>query len=149
MTRSFALVPRLVCLAAPLVLAGSLAAQTTTTPATPTTPAITTPAVTNPATTKATPPKQPVLELPRFKSSGKPGEVPRLAKAKVTVDELLPQLPAGAKTVTKQNFNYLTLDAGKEWSRPLRGGARDTTFVSFLAYGSVGTVFGRQERGHV
>ena len=128
---------------ATLALVSSLAAQ----------PATTVPAVNNPATTPSTvstptptakaatpkPPAAPALELPRLKTSGK-SDAPRLAPTKITVADLAPQGLAGARTATKQNFNYLVLDAGKAWSRPLRGSPNDTTFVSFLAYASVGTV---------
>ena len=34
----------------------------------------------------------------------------------------------------------LALDAGKEWSRPLRGSPRDVSFVSFLLYASASTI---------
>ena len=120
---------RIVRLAAPLVLAGSLSAQTTTTPAA-------TQATAKPAT--PAPPSIPSLELPRLKSKG-PSDLPRLGKNKVTVDDLLPQGLAGAKTATKQNINYLALDPGKDWSRPLRGSPNAVSFVSFLVYGSDGT----------
>ncbi len=63
-----------------------------------------------------------------------------MAKAKVTVDELRPAVEGGGRFATKQNLVYLTLDAGKTWTRPLRGNPNDITFVSFLVYGSVGTV---------
>jgi hypothetical protein len=129
-----------------LALAGSLAAQTA-----PTAPAVTTPA-TPPADVAAQPaaattgkvatpksPAAPSMELPRLKTTGK-SDAPRLAPTKVTVADLSPQGTAGARTVTKQNLNYLALDAGKTWSRPLRGSPTGTTFVSFLAYASVGTV---------
>ena len=128
---------------ATLALVSSLAAQ----------PATTVPAVNNPATTpstvstptptsKAATPKPPAaapLELPRLKSTGR-ADTTRLAPTKVTAADLSPQGLAGARTATKQNLNYLVLDAGKTWSRPLRGSPNDTTFVSFLAYASVGTV---------
>lgn len=113
--------------AASFAMASALVAQVATTPA---------------GTSKtATPPAPaaPALDLPRLKTKGKAGDPPQIAKANVTVDTLSVQGLAGARSVAKQNFNYLALDAGKEWSRPLRGGSRDTAFVSFLAYTSVGT----------
>lgn len=82
-------------LIATLALASTLAAQTATTPAvtTPVTtaPAVTTPALTTPPTTAKPAPPAPAiasLELPRLKSKGQP-DLPRLAKTKVDVDELL------------------------------------------------------------
>jgi len=36
--------------------------------------------------------------------------------------------------------DYLALDAGKDWSRPLRGNAKDVTFVSFQVYASQTTI---------
>ena len=131
---------RFLSIAATLALASSFAAQTATT-----TPAVTTPAApTAPAAPSAKaathkPPAAAPLELPRLKSTGK-SDAPRLAPTKVTVADLAPAGLAGARTATKQNFNYLALDAGKTWSRPLRGAPHEKTFVSFLAYASVGTV---------
>lgn len=124
---------RLLCFAATLALAGSLTAQTA-----PTTPPSNSPTTTSKTAAPATP-SIPSLDLPRFRSTGK-ADATRLAKAKVTVDTLLPQGAAGAKAATKQNVNFLTVEAGKEWARPLRGSPKDTTFVSFLAYASEGTV---------
>jgi hypothetical protein len=80
------------------------------------------------------------LQLPRLKSVAGQAE-PRLLPAKYTTDRLSPQGITGALTVDQSNLKYLTLDAGANWSRPLRGSPRDVTFVSFLAYGSVGTTF--------
>jgi hypothetical protein len=80
------------------------------------------------------------LELPRYQSRGRP-EIPRLNKNKLTIDALSPQAAPGARTARKSNLDYLIIDSHHEWSRPLRGSARDVTFVSFLAYGSDGTVF--------
>jgi hypothetical protein len=79
------------------------------------------------------------FELPRLKSQAKPGDPAPLAKTKITVDDLSPQGTPGAKTATKQNISYLALDAAKDYTRPLRGSAQQTTFVSFLAYASDGT----------
>lgn len=138
MKRSLSVIRMSIRVAAPLALAMSLAAQTSPT----TIPATTTPATAvTPATKKVAPPAPAVIDLPRLKSRGKPSaDLPRLAKTKVTVDELAPQVALGAKSLIKQNLTYLTLEANKEWSRPLRGAPKDTTFVSFLAYASEGTV---------
>ena len=122
---------RLLALVATLAVVTSLAAQ-------PAAPTVTPPTPTAKVATPK-PPAAPSLELPRYKTTGK-ADAPRLAPTKVTVADLAPQGLAGARTATKENLNYLALDAGKAWSRPLRGSPNDTTFVSFLAYASVGTV---------
>jgi hypothetical protein len=80
----------------------------------------------------------PSLELPRYKTSGK-SDAPRLASTKVTVDDLAPTGPASARAATRNDVPYLAVDAGKDLSRPLRGGPRDVTFVSFQLQGSAGT----------
>jgi hypothetical protein len=92
------------------------------------------------AETKASQPRVGFLGLPRLKTVGNSAE-PRMAANKFTTDRLLPQGAAGAKSAVKADLKFLTLDAGKEWSRPLRGSPHDVTFVSFLAYGSEGTAF--------
>jgi hypothetical protein len=81
------------------------------------------------------------LELPRLQSKPRPGALPRLAKAKVSVDDLAPQGAGTLKTAARQNVTYLSLPGGAEWSRPLRGSPNAVTFVSFLAGGSEGTTF--------
>jgi hypothetical protein len=48
---------------------------------------------------------------------------------------------AGAPSARRTDGDYNVLTAGKTWSRPLRGAPRDTTFVSFVVYGSQGTMF--------
>lgn len=83
---------------------------------------------------------QTLLNLPRLKSKGQPGEVAPLARGKVTVDSLAPQGAPGAKVAQRQNVVHLTLESGKPWSRPLRGAATDITFVSFLVNASLGSV---------
>jgi hypothetical protein len=40
----------------------------------------------------------------------------------------------------KRGAKFLALDAVADWSQPLRGNAKDTLFVSFAVYGSVGTI---------
>lgn len=80
----------------------------------------------------------PSLELPRYKTSGK-SDAPRLASTKVTVDDLAHTGPATARAATRNDVPYVAVDAGKDLSRPIRGGARDVTFVSFQLQGSAGT----------
>ena len=80
------------------------------------------------------------INLPRLKARGNPHEAEAMAKAKATVDDLPTMGKPNVHEATSQNLRFLTLDAGTSWSRPLRGGPKDTVFVSFLAYGSEGTV---------
>ena len=136
---------RILGLAAALCLHVSLLAQTPATPATPAAvasgkavPAPTVAPVVAPGNRTVTVKTE--LDLPRLKSKGKAGEPVPVAQSKVTVDELRPQEAGGGRFATKQNLVYLTLDAGKTCTRPLRGNPNEITFVSFLAYGSVGTV---------
>ena len=123
--------PRRLPLAASLLLLHvlPLAAQPAATPAAPA------PNGSSPAPARG----QAVGDLPRVKSRGRPGEVAPVAKGKVIVDELAPQGASGGKVAIRQNLVCLTLDSGTTWSRPLRGLATGTSFVSFLAYGAVGT----------
>ncbi|WP_414660799.1 hypothetical protein [Horticoccus sp. 23ND18S-11] len=80
------------------------------------------------------------FELPRLKARGNPDDPDVMARAKATVDLLEPGTNFHAQRVTSGTLAYLAVVGGKSWSRPLRGGPRDTTFVSFLAYGSTDTV---------
>ncbi len=81
------------------------------------------------------------FELPRLKARGNPHDALALAGAKATVDELAPGANPHARSASSGNLSWLAVDGGKSWSRPLRGGPKDTTFVSFFAYGSEGTIF--------
>ncbi len=124
--------PRIVSLAAPLVLAAVVVAQSLSSAGS------ATPAA---AGQKASgPTAQATLDLPRLTTRGKAGEPRPVSRSKVTVDALSPQGATGARVMTKQDLVFLGIEAGQEWSRPLRGSAKDTIFVSFLAYGSIGTV---------
>lgn len=80
-----------------------------------------------------------VFELPRFKSHWKAGDPRPIAASKVTIDDLSTQGAVGAKAATKQNIAYVTVDGDKDYKRPIRGLASDTTYVSFLVYASEGT----------
>lgn len=82
----------------------------------------------------------PAFELPRLRSKDAPGNPNRMPKAKATVDELSTRGRTGAVRARKQDIDYLALDGGRHWSAPLHGAPRDTTFVSFFVYASVGTV---------
>ena len=89
------------------------------------------------AQSSATPP---VLGLLRLKSSTKANEAAPLAVTKFTVDNLAANAAAGAAKIKKDDLEVLALDAGKEWSRNLRGSPRDVTFVSFQLHASAGTI---------
>ena len=80
----------------------------------------------------------PSLELPRYKTSGN-SDAPLLASTKVMVDDLASTGSATARAATRNEVPYLAVDAGKDLSRPIRGGVRDVTFVSFQLQGSAGT----------
>jgi hypothetical protein len=54
-------------------------------------------------------------------------------------DQLSAQGGAGVRNGEKLGAKFLALDATREWSRRLRGGAKDLVFVSCSLYGSVGT----------
>jgi len=80
------------------------------------------------------------LNLPRLGARGSPPNANALAGAKATVDELGTMGRGNVREVSRRSLRHLAVDAGTSWSRPLRGGPRDTVFVSFLVYGSDGTV---------
>lgn len=82
------------------------------------------------ASAKATGDVSAALGLPQL--TGQP-------KAKFQNGNLSPQGAPGVRNAEKRDAKYLAMDATKEWSRPLRGGAKDLVFVSFSVYGSVGT----------
>jgi len=79
------------------------------------------------------------LGLPRLKDQTADGSAP-VAKGKFTEDALTIQGMDGAHNGEKRGAKFLTLDGKKELSRPLRGAAKDTLFVSFSIYGSPGTI---------
>lgn len=84
--------------------------------------------------------KTPPLGLPRLMSERRPNQAAPLASETFAVDELSASGVAGAIKGTRSNADYLALDAGSEWSRPLRGTAADVTFVSFQVYASQTTI---------
>lgn len=136
----FAVVRSLLLPAVALTWSSVLVAQPAASPSTPSA-ALTPGAIV--VTAKPVTPKPPAvafLQLPRLKTVTGRSEA-RLATAKFTTDRLQPQGANGGRTVTQGDLQWLTLEAGRDWSRPLRGAPRDVTFVSFLAYGSEGTTF--------
>ena len=80
------------------------------------------------------------LGLLRLQDSAKPGEAAKLTAAKFAVDALPANGIAGVSKPQKDNLDTLVLEAGKEWSRPLRGSAHEVTFASFQVYGSQTTI---------
>ena len=80
------------------------------------------------------------LGLLRLQDTTKPGEAAKLVPSKFAVDALPANGLAGVSKALKDNLDTLVLDAGKEWSRPLRGAGREVTFASFQVYGSQTTI---------
>jgi hypothetical protein len=80
------------------------------------------------------------LGLLRLQDAAQPGEAAKLLPAKFAVDALPASGFAGAFKSLQDNLDTLVLDAGKEWSRSLRGSGREVTFASFQVYGSQTTI---------
>jgi hypothetical protein len=80
------------------------------------------------------------LGLLRLGNDAKPGQPDALAPSKFAVDDLAPNMTIGASRVKKDGVDVLTLDAGREWSRDLRGSPRAVSFVSFQINASQSTV---------
>jgi len=82
----------------------------------------------------------PALGLFRLKSATRPNDAAPLPAGKFAVDDLSATGVAGASKAKKNDVDYLALDSGKEWTRPLRGNPHDVTFVSFQVYASQTTI---------
>jgi hypothetical protein len=80
------------------------------------------------------------LGLLRLQDAAQPGEAAKLVPATCAVDALAASGFAGVFKSLQDNLDTLVLDAGKEWSRPLRGAGREVTFASFQVYGSQTTI---------
>ena len=80
------------------------------------------------------------LGLLRLKADPKPGAAAQLIAARFTVEDLVAGSAPGVARSRRDDVDVLTLDAGKEWSRNLRGSPRDVTFVSFQLHASDGTI---------
>jgi len=63
-----------------------------------------------------------------------------LSPDKFSVDELLPVGRGALTKKSKDTTDYLVLETGSEWSRPLRGSTKGVRFVSFHLYASQSTV---------
>lgn len=80
------------------------------------------------------------LGLIRLKNPTRLGDAPRLAAGQFSIDDLAAQGVGGASKGRKNNVDYLALDAGKEWIRPLHGPGLRTVSVSLAVLGSQSTV---------
>ena len=80
------------------------------------------------------------LGLSRLQDTIKSGDAGKLVETKFAVDALPANGIAGVSKAQKDNLDTLVLDAGKEWSRSLRGSGREVTFTSFQVYGSQTTI---------
>ncbi len=78
------------------------------------------------------------LGLPRLKAQVQTDEASPLDPTKFSNDTLATQGVAGARLGEKGGAAFLALDAGKNWSQPLRG--TGLLFVSFSVYASTGTI---------
>lgn len=65
-----------------------------------------------------------------------------VAASKLSLDGLSPSnAPSGgASKAKKDNVDFITLEAGKQWSQSLRGSPKDPTYASFMVYGSQTTI---------
>ena len=79
------------------------------------------------------------FDLPRVKATGKGGGNDFVARGRATVHDLSPNGRATARRGADPKVDYLTVDGGSGWSSEIRGGAKDTTFVSFFLLASAGT----------
>ena len=80
------------------------------------------------------------LGLLRLQDAAKPGEAAKLVPSKFAVDGLPASGVAGVSKSLQDKLDTLVIEAGKEWSRPLRGSGREVTFASFQVYGSQTTI---------
>ena len=80
------------------------------------------------------------LGLPRLAEQARVGEAAPVARDKFTAEALVSPGAVGARSGEKRGAKFLALDAAHDWFRPLRGGAKETGFVSFSVYGSIGTI---------
>ena len=82
----------------------------------------------------------PALGLLRLQPDAKANQGVPVAVAKITVDDLPAAGVAGVSKGQKNQADYLALDPGKAYSRPLRGSGREVTFASFQVSGSQTTI---------
>lgn len=79
------------------------------------------------------------FDLPRVKKDGAGGGDDFVARGKATVHELSANGRATSRPGADPKVNFLAIDGGTGWSSSIRGGAKDTTFVSFFLLVSAGT----------
>ena len=77
--------------------------------------------------------------FPRFSSTWRSGAAAPILASRFEVDALAPG-SAAATSGRRAGLDVLTLIAGAEWSRPLRGPGREALFVSFLVAASEATI---------
>jgi hypothetical protein len=80
------------------------------------------------------------LGLSRLSEAARPGQAVPLAAGRFAVDALAAGGAAGVARGRRDEADYLALEPGREWSRPLRGPGNEVAFVSFQAYASSGSV---------
>lgn len=78
--------------------------------------------------------------LPRLAETGKSGAAAPVAADKFAVDDLSPASGTDSTKSRKAGLDVLTLHAGAEWSRSLRGSGGEPQFISFLLSASQSTV---------
>jgi hypothetical protein len=78
--------------------------------------------------------------LPRLVDTGKPGAAASIEAWKFAIDDLSADGSANSAKSRKAGLDVLTLRAGAEWSRPLRGSGGEPQFVSFLLSASQSSV---------
>ena len=78
------------------------------------------------------------LGLPRL--VGKSGVAAPVPASKFAVDDLSPGASPESVKSRKAGRDVLTVRAGTEWSRPLRGSSREPQFISFLVCASQSTI---------
>ena len=76
------------------------------------------------------------LGLLRLRTETKAGEAAPVAASKFDVCELSANESAGVSRRTRNNADYLVIEGGRNWMRPLRGNGRNVSFISFQAFGS-------------
>lgn len=80
------------------------------------------------------------MGLTRLQSTVSSGQPAALPPGRFALDALAPGGTAGATHLRRDAADLLALAAGAEWSRPLRGSARDAAYVSFQIYASASTI---------
>jgi len=85
-------------------------------------------------------PTAPSLGLPRLRADVKPGAALPIPTTSYVTDGLLAEDVGGVVREKRRSVEYLSLDSGGNWSRPLRGAGQAAVSVSFLLLGSENTI---------